>query len=70
MALNKRIFYNFSLQKKAFNQRRKKKESVKANIYFLIQNKVYRGIRHKLGYPARGQRTHTNACTKKKFRKI
>ena len=27
--------------------------------------KSYRGIRHKLGLPVRGQRTHTNAQTQK-----
>jgi len=70
MILNKRVFYKFSMQNFFFYKSQKKKELVKSNILFLIQNKVYRGIRHKLGYPVRGQRTHTNACTKKKLRKI
>lgn len=44
------------------------KESVKDAVRFLIRIKSYRGIRHKNKYPSRGQRTHTNAKTKKKFR--
>jgi ribosomal protein S13 len=32
---------------------------------FLSKIKTYKGVRHKLGYPVRGQRTHTNAKTKK-----
>lgn len=29
----------------------------------LIKMNCYRGLRHKLGFPVRGQRTHTNANT-------
>jgi small subunit ribosomal protein S13 len=43
------------------------KKSVNINIFFLVENRTYKGIRHQLGLPARGQRTHTNAKTKKKF---
>ena len=35
-------------------------------IEFLIKTRTYKGIRHKLRYPVRGQRTHTNAKTSKK----
>lgn len=35
-------------------------------IEFLKENKSYRGIRHKIRLPVRGQRTHTNAKTRKK----
>ena len=35
-------------------------------IEFLIKTRTYKGVRHKLKYPARGQRTHTNAKTSKK----
>ena len=38
------------------------------NINFLLKNKTYKGVRHKLRYPVRGQRTHTNAKTKKKIK--
>jgi ribosomal protein S13 len=41
---------------------------ISKNILFSIKNKTYKGIRQKLKYPARGQRTHTNAKTKKKFK--
>ena len=34
----------------------------------LISIKSYRGLRRKKGFPVRGQRTHTNARTAKKFR--
>ena len=34
----------------------------------LISVKSYRGLRRKKGFPIRGQRTHTNARTAKKFR--
>lgn len=44
---------------------KKYKDSIKETILFLSKIKTYKGIRHKLGYPVRGQRTHTNAKTKK-----
>jgi small subunit ribosomal protein S13 len=31
----------------------------------LIEIKSYRGLRHRKGLPVRGQRTHTNARTRK-----
>ncbi len=40
-----------------------------ANIKRLIEIGCYRGIRHKRGLPVRGQRTHTNARTRKGPRK-
>jgi small subunit ribosomal protein S13 len=42
------------------------KNNIKSCITFLLENKTYRGIRHKLKYPVRGQRTRTNAKTTKK----
>lgn len=39
------------------------------NIKRLININAYRGIRHKLGLPVRGQRTRTNARTRKGPRK-
>lgn len=47
---------------------KKLKDKITNIITFLSKNKTYKGIRHKLKYPARGQRTHTNAKTKKKFK--
>lgn len=38
----------------------------KYNLRHLIQNRSYRGLRHRLNLPVRGQRTHTNARTQKK----
>jgi small subunit ribosomal protein S13 len=35
------------------------------NIKRLIDIGSYRGLRHKKGLPVRGQRTHTNARTRK-----
>ncbi len=42
---------------------------ISANIKRLIEINCYRGFRHKLGLPVRGQRTHTNARTRKGPRK-
>ena len=53
-------------QKKKFGK--KLKQKIKNNIDFSIKNKTYKGMRHKNKYPARGQRTHTNAKTKKKIK--
>jgi small subunit ribosomal protein S13 len=50
---------------KAIQYVKKYKDSIKNNIIFLSKIKTYKGVRHKLGYPVRGQRTHTNAKTKK-----
>lgn len=41
------------------------RREVAANIKRLIQIKCYRGIRHLKGLPVRGQRTKTNARTRK-----
>jgi small subunit ribosomal protein S13 len=40
-----------------------------ANMKRLVEIGSYRGIRHKRGLPVRGQRTHTNARTRKGPRK-
>ena len=45
------------------------KREVTQNIKRLIEINSYRGIRHKRGLPVRGQRTHTNARTRKGRRK-
>lgn len=41
------------------------RQEVAANIRHLIEIGSYRGFRHRRGLPARGQRTHTNARTRK-----
>ncbi len=41
------------------------RREVSQNIKRLIEINSYRGIRHKRGLPVRGQRTHTNARTRR-----
>jgi len=41
------------------------RKEVAMNIKRLIDLGAYRGLRHKRGLPVRGQRTHTNARTRK-----
>lgn len=47
-------------------------KSIKTNItkrlFFFWTIRLYRGIRHMLRLPSRGQRTHTNRNTKRKFK--
>nr|YP_010041695.1 ribosomal protein S13 [Cyanophora biloba]QPB15029.1 ribosomal protein S13 [Cyanophora biloba] len=43
---------------------------IKANFKHLVKISSYRGIRHTLKLPVRGQRTHTNAKTKKSIKYI
>lgn len=44
-------------------------KEIAMNIKRLIDLGAYRGLRHRRGLPARGQRTHTNARTRKGPRK-
>lgn len=46
------------------------RREVAASIKRLMDINCYRGIRHKRGLPVRGQRTHTNARTRKGPRRI
>lgn len=41
------------------------RREVSSNIKRLMDINCFRGIRHKRGLPVRGQRTHTNARTRK-----
>ncbi|MBI4387475.1 MAG: 30S ribosomal protein S13 [Candidatus Omnitrophica bacterium] len=45
------------------------RRDVQQNIKRLIDSKTYRGLRHIKGLPVRGQRSHTNARTRKGPRK-
>lgn len=45
------------------------RRQVQNNVKRLISVNCYRGMRHRLGLPARGQRTKTNARTRKGKRK-
>ena len=46
------------------------RKEISMNIKRLIDINSYRGMRHKKGLPVRGQRTHTNARTRKGPRRI
>ncbi|HOK10170.1 MAG TPA: 30S ribosomal protein S13 [Candidatus Hydrogenedens sp.] len=46
------------------------RREISANIKRLMDISCYRGTRHKKGLPVRGQRTHTNARTRKGPRRI
>ena len=46
------------------------RREVSMNIKRLMDLGSYRGIRHRRGLPVRGQRSHTNARTRKGPRKI
>jgi small subunit ribosomal protein S13 len=39
------------------------RRQVRENVQRLIDTGSYRGIRHKVGLPVRGQKTHSNART-------
>lgn len=41
------------------------RKEVNQNIRRLMETGSYRGVRHRRGLPTRGQRTHTNARTRK-----
>jgi small subunit ribosomal protein S13 len=41
------------------------RKEIQMNIRRLIEIQAYRGIRHRRNLPVRGQRTHTNARTRK-----
>ena len=45
------------------------RREVAQNIKLLMDIGCYRGLRHRRGLPVRGQRTHTNARTRKGPRK-
>jgi small subunit ribosomal protein S13 len=41
------------------------RKEISMNVKRLIEMGAYRGLRHRRGLPVRGQRTHTNARTRK-----
>jgi len=72
--INKRVnvkFYKERLEYrvKKLDLRKRKKTSYKY-IEFYKEINSYKGTRHKRFLPVRGQRTHTNAKTNKKKKKI
>jgi small subunit ribosomal protein S13 len=46
------------------------RKDISLNIKRLIEIQSYRGLRHRRSLPVRGQRTHTNARTRKGPRKV
>lgn len=76
--LNNRLNNSLKFKKKhlsLFNNQVKKKITgknlklqIRKNIDFYKKLKNIKGLRHKLNYPVRGQRTHTNAKTRKKIK--
>jgi small subunit ribosomal protein S13 len=46
------------------------RREVSMNIKRLMDTGCYRGLRHRKGLPVRGQRTHTNARTRKGPRRL
>jgi small subunit ribosomal protein S13 len=77
LGLNTRVFASKFKRKHSskLNQKiknlligKKLKNKIKEIVNFSIVIKTFRGMRHKLRYPVRGQRTHTNAKTRKKNR--
>jgi small subunit ribosomal protein S13 len=54
---------------KEYNVESELRKEVDLNIKRLIEIGSYRGLRHRHGLPARGQRTRTNARTKRGTRK-
>lgn len=60
----KQFFINYG---KFFDKNIKKLES--NNIEKFYKNRSYKGIRHRYKYPTRGQRTRSNARTKKKLKR-
>ncbi len=66
-------FLNYYLRKKMFLKDNKEfrkhfKNYVRRNIKFQVELKSFKGKRFIYRYPVRGQRTHTNAKTSRKFR--
>jgi small subunit ribosomal protein S13 len=46
------------------------RREIQLNIKRLMDINCYRGLRHRRGLPVRGQRTHTNARTRKGPKKV
>lgn len=57
---------NFLKKKTLCN--RKLTLKIKENLLFLKNIKNFRGIKHLMNLPTRGQRTHTNSKTKKRLK--
>jgi len=64
--INNRQLYNIrKIIKNKYKITGDLRKFISINIKRYIEIKSYHGLRHKLSYPVRGQRTHTNAQTQK-----
>jgi len=66
--IKKKHLHEFEKIKKSLLTEKKLKNHLKEVNVFEQKIKTYRGLRNKLHLPCRGQRTHTNAKTKKKIK--
>ncbi len=67
-AIKKKHLHEFEKIKKSILSEKRLKSNIKEIVSFEQKIKTYKGIRNKLNLPCRGQRTHTNAKTKKKIK--
>jgi len=67
-SIKKKHYHECEKIKKSITLDKRLKSHLKEVISFEQRIKTYRGIRNKLNLPCRGQRTHTNAKTKKKIK--
>jgi len=65
LSIKFKAFKNVKLKLKKILSDDKLKNRIKKRIDFIERIRTYKGMRHKLNYPVRGQRTHTNAKGKK-----
>ena len=59
-----------SIIEKEFEVEGDMRRAINLNMKRLMDIGCYRGLRHRRGLPVRGQRTHTNARTRKGPRKV
>lgn len=57
----------FNFIQKHFLIEEKKRKNVQFHKFFYVKNKHWKGFRYLKGYPVKGQRTHSNAKTSKRF---
>lgn len=72
--INNLNFYNFYLLSSVLNGLTwleiRIKQLIKLRLFSLIDMECYKGIRHVDALPCRGQRTRTNARTRKRLKRI
>lgn len=62
---DKKKIYNYLIKKLQLSFDLKKLKEKELKKYFIMKH--YKSFRYRMGYPVRGQRTHTNASTARKF---